>query len=696
MSTVHAHVLGEAAVDFIRMSLQIFGILRTHLFDLDTEYTEYEWLMNWSLFRDRLLKFRRQNRRLFVVICENDNLEIILKQALEVSLLGHGYIWLFISEDPAVSRFDFSEWLDTETEFLLLTTSSSTDDRIPPDTENQIYRDTLILINDTISNAPTDRCRHKKCNQLGKRILHYMKTLKNSPSKSASSTKLVTFDTRHRRDDVTLHFIVLTKEAYKKIGIWRQNGGKSMNERLELHSTSLFGKSHLLGSKKNPLRGRKLKIVTLLESPFVMLKKGHEFMSGNDKYEGYLIDLIHRISENVGFKYELYEVEDGNFGSVDKNGTWNGLMADVIKKKAHMALASITITRAREQAVDFTKPFKSVDINVLIRRPRHESSFLQFLEPFTPAVWILFLCALSGAALVQFAIEKFTVDAARQGEPPVSLKDSLWMYYASIVSQDSGKYPQANSSRSMTCTWWFFGLMIISAYTANLVSFLTVSKAKLAIDDVIDLASQTDIKYGSVQNSRTADFFRLSPDPVFREMWKSMKDNMVKGTKAGVAKVKSPKEKYAFIWDSQVNLYSATQNCEMMVVGHPLDEKRYGIPVPIDAEYRDVLTLAILDLQYKGFIMETERKWWAVGECGDPTKVQADTEMRPLTADTLAGLFVMLGGGIILALIISVIEYKKARDIRGNVEVASEKNTKPPVTTEDHELEEKCKLKFHE
>jgi len=34
----------------------------------------------------------------------------------------------------------------------------------------------------------------------------------------------------------------------------------------------------------------------------------------------------------MGFTYDIYEVEDGKFGSMQENGSWNGIVGDIVKE----------------------------------------------------------------------------------------------------------------------------------------------------------------------------------------------------------------------------------------------------------------------------------------------------------------------------------------------------------------------------
>ena len=56
--------------------------------------------------------------------------------------------------------------------------------------------------------------------------------------------------------------------------------------------------------------------------------------------------------------------------------------------------------------------------------------------------------------------------------------------------------------------WWFFTLIIISSYTANLAAFLTVERMATPIESADDLSDQNTIKYGTLIGGSTMTFFR--------------------------------------------------------------------------------------------------------------------------------------------------------------------------------------------
>ena len=63
--------------------------------------------------------------------------------------------------------------------------------------------------------------------------------------------------------------------------------------------------------------------------------------------------------------------------------------------------------------------------------------------------------------------------------------------------------------RILAGVWWFFTLILISSYTANLAAFLTVTRMESEIASAEDLAAQTRIKYGTLKEGATASFFKV-------------------------------------------------------------------------------------------------------------------------------------------------------------------------------------------
>lgn len=69
---------------------------------------------------------------------------------------------------------------------------------------------------------------------------------------------------------------------------------------------------------------------------------------------------------------------------------------------------------------------------------------------------------------------------------------------------------RAVSTRMVAGIWWFFTLIMVSSYTANLAAFLTVESTSSPFDNVKELANNDKgIIYGAKKGGSTASFFTV-------------------------------------------------------------------------------------------------------------------------------------------------------------------------------------------
>lgn len=132
--------------------------------------------------------------------------------------------------------------------------------------------------------------------------------------------------------------------------------------------------------------------------------------------------------------------------------------------------------------------------------------------------------------------------------------------------------------------WWFFALMMLNSYTANLAAFLTNSRQGNTITSAEDLAAQNKIKYGVMSGGSTQGFFRDSNFSTYQKMWTAMESAspsvFTKTNDEGVERVQKGKNLYAFFMESTTLEYNVERKCDLVQIGGWLDYKSYGIAMP--------------------------------------------------------------------------------------------------------------------
>ncbi|CAF1245495.1 unnamed protein product [Rotaria sordida] len=240
------------------------------------------------------------------------------------------------------------------------------------------------------------------------------------------------------------------------------------------------------------------------------------------------------------------------------------------------------------------------------------------------------------------------------------ISNALFFSFASFMRQSINLVPKSLSGRVAATSWWYFSLIFVSSYTANLVASLTVENLVAPIESVEDLAKQQEIKYGSVRNGTTAAFFEKSNVSIFQHMWavmqRSSSEVLVGTNDDGVAKVRSSKEKYAFFIESTKNEYvNERYPCDTMKVGSDLDSKGYGIATRLGSDLSEAINIIVTNLRELGFLDNLKQRWWFDrSECSQTAK---DKRFSELSLSSVTGLFYIFLFGIMLSCIIAFTEF---------------------------------------
>ncbi|XP_015285269.1 PREDICTED: glutamate receptor 2 isoform X1 [Gekko japonicus] len=515
----------------------------------------------------------------------------------------------------------------------------------------------------------------------------------------------IKFDQNGKRINYTINIMELKSTGPRKIGYWSEADRMVVNP--------IDGSA---GNESSGLENKTIVVTTILESPYVMMKKNYDTLDGNERYEGYCVDLAAEIAKHCGFKYKLTIVGDGKYGARDaETKIWNGMVGELVYGKADIAIAPLTITLVREEVIDFSKPFMSLGISIMIKKPqKSKPGVFSFLDPLAYEIWMCIVFAYIGVSVVLFLVSRFSpyewhteeFEDGRETQSNESTNEfgifnSLWFSLGAFMQQGCDISPRSLSGRIVGGVWWFFTLIIISSYTANLAAFLTVERMVSPIESAEDLSKQSEIAYGTLDSGSTKEFFRRSKIQVFDKMWTYMKSAepsvFVRTTAEGVARVRKSKGKYAYLLESTMNEYIEQRKpCDTMKVGGNLDSKGYGIATPKGSSLRNAVNLAVLKLNEQGLLDKLKNKWWYdKGECGSgggDSKVSpinlavlklseqgvldklknkwwydkgecgakdsgSKEKTSALSLSNVAGVFYILVGGLGLAMLVALIEF---------------------------------------
>ncbi|XP_038625910.1 glutamate receptor ionotropic, NMDA 3A isoform X1 [Tachyglossus aculeatus] len=476
---------------------------------------------------------------------------------------------------------------------------------------------------------------------------------------------------------------------WTRLGSWK--GGKIIMDYGIWPEQAQRHKSHLQYPSRLHLR-----VVTLIEHPFVFTREVDddglcpagqlcldpltnnssvldglfESLQGNNDtvpFEfkkccyGYCIDLLEKLAEDMNFDFDLYIVGDGKYGAW-KNGHWTGLVGDLLSGTAHMAVTSFSINTARSQVIDFTSPFFSTSLGILVRTRDTAAPIGAFMWPLHWTMWLGIFVALHITAIFLTLYEWKSpfgmTPKGRNRSKVFSFSSALNVCYAILFGRTAAiKPPKCWTGRFLMNLWAIFCLFCLSTYTANLAAVMVGEKIYEELSGIHDPKlhhPSQGFRFGTVRESSAEDYVRQS----FPEMHEYMRRYNVPATPDGVEDLKNDPEKLdAFIMDKALLDYevSIDADCKLLTVGKPFAIEGYGIGLPPNS----LLTSNISELisQYKshGFMDVLHDKWYKVVPCGK--RSFAVTETLQMGIKHFSGLFVMLCIGFGLSILTTIGEH---------------------------------------
>ncbi|XP_028310236.1 glutamate receptor ionotropic, NMDA 2A isoform X2 [Gouania willdenowi] len=613
-----------------------------------------------------------------LLYCSKDEAVIILDEARSLGLTGFGYIWIVPSlttGNPEITPEDFPSGM----------ISVSYDDWDYP-LEARV-RDGLGIITSAAAAMLAEYGEIPEAKTSCYSPLE--KTTKLPPSALHKYMMNVTWDGKDLsftedgyQEHPKLVVIVLNKERE-----WEKMG------RLENRSLTLkypvWPRFNSFGDAE--LDDNHLSIVTLEEKPFVIVEdverltgtcmrnsvpcrkhiKDNTTEGGGINIKkcckGFCIDILKKIAKYVKFTYDLYLVTNGKHGK-KINNVWNGMVGEVVYKKAVMAVGSLTINEERSEVIDFSVPFVETGISVMVSRSNGTVSPSAFLEPFSASVWIMmFVMLLLVTAMAVFMFEYisplgFNRNLA-QGKDPhgpsFTMGKAVWLLWGLVFNNSVPvQNPKGTTSKFIVSVWAFFAVIFLASYTANLAAFMIQEEF---VDQVTGLsdnkfqnpyAYSPPFRFGTVPNGST--------ERNIRKNYPAMHQYMVKYHQTGVqdalVSLKTGKLD-AFIYDAAVLNYMAgrDEGCKLVTIGsgYIFATTGYGIALQKGSYWKRQVDLAILAIIGDGEMEELEAQW-LTGICHNEKNEVMSSQ---LDIDNMAGVFYMLATAMGLSLITFISEH---------------------------------------
>ena len=243
--------------------------------------------------------------------------------------------------------------------------------------------------------------------------------------------------------------------------------------------------------------------------------------NGSYGYSGYLYELWGIVASRLNLNYRLVPLSVPDFGALDANDTWTGLVGELAYGRADVALASLDMASDRASVVDFLDacPVDEATSAFIVRRgfrdaPQLSSLLGSLLSPLGTNVWWALIVSLLILAVILRRSLHFNRGRAEtlQTVDKMLWTDCILVCYMSMVGQGWSTTPNSLAARMVTIACWILGIIICASYTANLISHLTLVTEELSINSLEEFSGRPDWKLVAPAGNSELNKWRSSSD----------------------------------------------------------------------------------------------------------------------------------------------------------------------------------------
>merc|ERR1719323_617095 len=367
-------------------------------------------------------------------------------------------------------------------------------------------------------------------------------------------------------------------------------------------------------------------------------------------HEGFIIDML----EEMKLTYRIVSPEDFKYGALDSStGKWSGMVGMVVDKKADFIAADLTMTAERGQVLDFTPPFYTSGLTILVKTTDTNANQLgQVFQPFSVVLWIMLLVLYLLTSLVFWIVSRINPE-----ERGLNIFDAFWNI-ASAFIYASRPAPNACSKRLVLLGWWIFGIVMLVVYAVSLKPFLNGGQSVMAFETVDDLLAADQFRFTCYKGGSTHALLKDSPDELHQAIFDRLDLFDGKGTKEMLEDLyEAPAGTFGIITESGTADHILGTQCDYALrkVGN-LAARYYGLALPKGSPNKAILSEKILELNDKGILQSLKTKWWP--SC--PSKATEKEAENQIDLGPAGGIFLLLGIFLVVGILAAILELVQA------------------------------------
>ncbi|KAK3888068.1 hypothetical protein Pcinc_007858 [Petrolisthes cinctipes] len=215
--------------------------------------------------------------------------------------------------------------------------------------------------------------------------------------------------------------------------------------------------------------------------------------------------------------------EPDNSWGEDTKGIWSGLMGYLQREDVDMSTIAVP-TASRLKAAKFFRAYPTAHVTIVSLRPQPLPRHLAFIRPFSSTVWALVMVSIVVWGVMLWLFQRMWSQVT--GGPGIRVDTALLYIWGSVLGVQPKVPTSAVSGQVMVGSWLVYCLVIYTGFESELISHLTVNKARTRPPETLeDLVNADGWKWGIdswLWTGVPLEYFTRHKDPVVVEIYKNL------------------------------------------------------------------------------------------------------------------------------------------------------------------------------
>ncbi|XP_071729654.1 glutamate receptor 2.5-like [Rutidosis leptorrhynchoides] len=325
------------------------------------------------------------------------------------------------------------------------------------------------------------------------------------------------------------------------------------------------------------------------------------------------------------------------------NGSYDELLHVIEGTTCEMVAGDVTVRSSRGQYVDFTTPYLSSEVYMLVHGSLAWSQTLwTFLRPFTKRLWfaIVGMCIYIGVAV---SILEYRADNPKFTASYKTIRMIIW-FPVSTFFFNEGKIVNRNS-KVVLVMWLSMIFIVVQIFTATLSSWLTLDQLRPKLPSNYESVGYQD-------GSFLRDFIK--------NKYMCNDTNLVALHSAEEYKTALSSGNVTAVFDElpYIELFLAKYGSDYTKFGPINQESGIAFAFPLGSPMLQNFTRAVINVTESDVLMEMKKKY--LGFHAPDESQPNQTLPKSLDIQSFIGLFILMGTASIAAIMCSEISLRRA------------------------------------